>query len=161
MALDTNDDRKGNLVADFERAKAYTIEYMDAMPADGYSFKPTDDIRSFAQQFLHIAGANYFFTSTLTGTDNPKEGVEFEKDETFQSKEVAMKAVAESYDFVITAIKGMSDEQLKENIKIFGQFEMTKVVGFAKAFEHGAHHREQGTIYLRLKGVTPPQEKLF
>ena len=49
MALDTNDDRKGNLVADFERAKAYTIEYMDAMPADGYSFKPTDDIRSFAQ----------------------------------------------------------------------------------------------------------------
>ena len=103
MALDTNDGTKENLIADFERAKAYSVEYMDAMPADGYSFKPTADIRSFSQQFLHIAGANYFFTSTILGTDNPKAGVEFEKDASYASKEATMKAVSESYDYVIAS----------------------------------------------------------
>jgi len=30
-----------------------------------------------------------------------------------------------------------------------------------KTFEHQTHHRGQCTVYLRLMGVTPPQEKLF
>jgi uncharacterized damage-inducible protein DinB len=156
MALDTNDGNKENLLADFERAKAYSVEYMEAMPADGYAFKPTADIRSFSQQFLHLARANYFFTSSI-----PKAEVEFEKDASYGSKEATMKAVFESYDYVIASLKAMSEEQLAETIKMFGQFEMTKAGGFAKAFEHGAHHRGQSTIYLRLKGVTPPHEKLF
>ncbi|MBO0721263.1 MAG: damage-inducible protein DinB, partial [Blastocatellia bacterium] len=31
----------------------------------------------------------------------------------------------------------------------------------AASFEHQTHHRGQTTIYLRLKGVTPPGEKLY
>jgi hypothetical protein len=37
------------LVAEWQRAKTYTKAYLDAMPEDGYAFKPTPDIRSFAQ----------------------------------------------------------------------------------------------------------------
>jgi len=160
MAIDAAGEKE-NLIADFERAKAYSIEYLEAMPADGFTYKPTEDIRSFAQQFLHLAGANYFFTSTITGTDNPTAGIEFEKLDEYQSKAACTKAVAESYNYVIETLKRMTNEQLTESIKMFGQFEMTKAIGFGKAFEHGAHHRGQTTIYLRLKGVTPPQEKLF
>ncbi|UBM60364.1 DinB family protein [Marinilongibacter aquaticus] len=154
-------DEKEQLIADFERAKAYTLEYMEAMPEDGYSFQPTDDIRTFAQQMLHLAGANYFFTANSAGVENPMEGMEFEKDEEFQSKASAMKAVSDSYDFVIATLKGMSEEQLNEEFSLFGRFKLTRAQGFAKAFEHGTHHRGQTTIYLRLKGVTPPQEKLI
>ena len=160
MAIDTQ-DAKDNLIADFERAKAYTAEYMAAMPEEGYSFKPTPEVRSFAQQLLHIAGANYFFTSTITGNDNPMQGVEFEKLDEYQNKEACMKAVNDSYDFVISTLQGMSAAELDEQIKFFNQFEMSRAIAFAKAFEHGAHHRGQTTIYLRLKGVTPPNEKLF
>jgi uncharacterized damage-inducible protein DinB len=160
MAIDTAGEKE-NLIADFERAKAYSLDYLNAMPADGYAYKPTEDTRSFAQQFLHLAGANYFFTSTIIGADNPKAGIEFEKLDEFQSKIACTKAVAESYDYVIETLKGMTNEALAERIKMFGQFVMTRAIGFDKAFEHGAHHRGQTTIYLRLKGVTPPQEKLF
>jgi uncharacterized damage-inducible protein DinB len=31
----------------------------------------------------------------------------------------------------------------------------------AKAMERHAHHRGQTAIYLRLKGVKPPSERLF
>jgi uncharacterized damage-inducible protein DinB len=134
---------------------------MEAMPAEGFSSKPTTDIRSFAQQFLHIAGANYMFGSMIAGVDNPKDGVEFEKDEQFQTKEACVKAVNESFDFIIETIKGMPNESFESDVKLFGQFEMSKGVAFAKAFEHLTHHRGQTTIYLRLQGVTPPSERLF
>jgi uncharacterized damage-inducible protein DinB len=67
----------------------------------------------------------------------------------------------DGYDFVINNIKTLTPAQLNEKIKLFGQFEMTKGLAVAKLFEHQTHHRGQTTVYLRLAGVKPPQEKLF
>src|SRR3569833_1629150 len=58
------------LVAEWQRAKDYTKSYLDAMPEDGYAFKPTPEIRSFAQQMLHLADANYLFASSASGKPN-------------------------------------------------------------------------------------------
>jgi uncharacterized damage-inducible protein DinB len=44
---------------------------------------------------------------------------------------------------------------------MLGTFDMSKRTALAKVFEHQAHHRGQTTVYLRLAGVKPPQEKLF
>jgi uncharacterized damage-inducible protein DinB len=44
---------------------------------------------------------------------------------------------------------------------MFGKWDTTVEDGLAKAFEHQTHHRGQCTIYLRLKGIAPPREKLF
>ena len=46
---------KANLVKDWERARAYTKEYLDAMPESGYALKPTKEMRSFAGQMLHLS----------------------------------------------------------------------------------------------------------
>ena len=58
---------KAQLVKDWERAKDYTIVYLNTMPADKYSFKATDSIRSFAQQMLHLAQANVGLLSGAIG----------------------------------------------------------------------------------------------
>jgi uncharacterized damage-inducible protein DinB len=62
---------------------------------------------------------------------------------------------------VINSLKKMNNSQLLEKVKLFDRFEMTKAVGIAKLFEHQTHHRGQTTVYIRLAGATPPQEKLF
>src|SRR5476651_374204 len=59
------------MVAEWQRAKLYTKSYLDAMPEDGYAFKPTPEIRSFAQQMLHLADANYVFATVASGKPNP------------------------------------------------------------------------------------------
>src|SRR5215475_8779824 len=122
-------DPVAKLVTDWTRARDYTKEYLDAMPEEGLSFKPTPDIRSFAEQMLHLANANFLFISTATGATNPQQGKNLEK--------------------------------MDEPIKLFNRFDATRGVALEKAFEHQTHHRGQTTIYLRLKGVTPPGEKLF
>jgi len=149
-----------DLVKEWERSKAYTKEYLDAMPESGYAFKPTPEIRSFAEQVLHLADANYGFASAATGTKSPFGQGELEKAND-KSKANVSKLVLNSYDFVIDNIKKMTEAQLDEDIKLFGNFEMTRRMALAKVFEHQAHHRGQTTVYLRLSGVKPPQEKLF
>src|ERR1700691_2317138 len=59
------------LVAEWQRAKLYTKSYLDAMPEEGYGFKPTPQIRSFAQQMLHLADANYVLATVASDKPNP------------------------------------------------------------------------------------------
>jgi uncharacterized damage-inducible protein DinB len=148
------------LVKEWERAKAYTKEYLDAMPDKDYGLKPTPEMRSFADQFLHLTDANYGFISAATGQKSPVGFGESEKSAD-KSKEAVTKAVMAGYDYVIENIKKMPASQLKEKVILFGKFELTKQQAIEKAFEHQTHHRGQATVYLRLAGVTPPQEKLF
>lgn len=149
------------MVADWTRAKEYTKEYLDAMPEDGTNFKPMPDIRSFAEQMLHLASGNFGFVSTAAGIANPYDKKNLEQMSEFKTKAALTKVVMESYDFAINAIKGMDPKKANEPIKLFGRFDSTRGGAFAKAFEHQTHHRGQTTIYLRLNKVKPPQEKLF
>lgn len=145
---------------DWERAKAYTKEYLDAMPDDKYSLKPTPEMRSFAEQMLHLADANYSFASAASGVKVPDGAADLEKNGA-KTKTAVTKQVMDSYDFVISNLKKMTTAQMGETVKLFGRFDMSKGTAFAKCFEHQTHHRGQGTVYLRLAGVKPPQEKLF
>ena len=149
-----------DLVKDWERAKAYTKEYLDAMPEASYSLKPTPQMRSFAEQMLHLSDANYSFASAATGEKSPIGMGELEKGAD-KTKATVTKNVLASYDFVIEGIKKLSAAQMKEQIKLFGRFDLTKEQALSKAFEHQTHHRGQATVYIRLAGATPPQEKLF
>ena len=148
------------VVKEWERAKAYTKEYLDAMPESGYALKPTPEMRSFAEQMLHLTDANYGFASAASGEKSPVGFGESEKT-TDKSKANVTKLVMASYDFVINSIKKMTTAQLFEKTKLFNQFEMTKGMVYVKLFEHQTHHRGQTTVYLRLAKVTPPNEKLF
>lgn len=154
-------DHVAVMVADWTRAREYTKEYLDAMPEDGVSFKPTPEVRSFAGQFLHLANANFAFGNAATGAANPYQGKNLETMTEYQSKAALTKIVMESYDYVINSIQAMDPKKLGEQVKLFGRFDATRGATLSKGFEHQTHHRGQTTIYLRMKGVKPPNEKLF
>ena len=157
-------DRVNLLVAEWTRAKLGVQEYIDAMPDDGVVFKPTPEIRSFAEHYLHVASTNYIFASVASGRDNPydkKKGKDPEQAEDLkQNKAALLGFVMGSYDFMIDAAKGLSDAALDEDVEFF-KMRMRRHVLLAKALEHHAHHRGQTAVYLRLRGVTPPSERLF
>lgn len=149
-----------DMLKEWERAKAYTKEYLDAMPDTGYALKPTPEMRSFADQMLHITDANYGFAAAATGEKSPVGFGESEKTSD-KSKANVTKLVMDGYDFVMNSIKKMTPARFNENIKVFERFDMTRGTAIIKCFEHQTHHRGQTTVYIRLAGATPPQEKLF
>lgn len=148
------------LVKDWERAKTYTREYLDAMPESGYALKPTKEMRSFAGQFLHLGDAIYGFVAAATDLKSPIGFGELEKSTDENKASVTSKVMA-AYDFAINAIKNYPGAKQVEPIKLFGQFDLTREQALQKCFEHQTHHRGQTTVYIRLAGAVPPAEKLF
>ncbi len=155
------EDIKAQMVKDWERAKAYTVDYLNTMPAGKYTFRATDSIRSFAQQMLHLASGNCFLMSNATGQQMPSYmQSDIQNSPTAQNKDSVLYYVTNSYDYCMNAIRNSDGKKWAEKKKIFS-FEETRWALMMKAFEHQSHHRGQTTIYIRLQGIKPPEERLF
>src|SRR5450432_4819875 len=100
---------QSEMVVEWQRAKTYTKAYLDAMPEDGYGFKPTPDIRSFAQQMLHLSDANYIFATVASDKPNPigetLASHNVNEKTASATKEATTKAVMDSYDWVISTLQ--------------------------------------------------------
>jgi len=151
---------RSQFINDWERAKIYTVEYLNTMPADKYSFKATDSVRSFAQHMLHLAQSNVNTIAQVVGQPNILGNRVLEDSKTAQTKDSVMYYVVASYDLFIGGLKKMKMSSLPEKIKFYF-WEETRYALLLKAFEHQTHHRGQTTVYIRLLGLHPPQERLF
>ena len=153
---------QSQLVDEFTRAKAYTKAYLDAMPEDGYALKPTPIMRTFAQQMLHLAAANVMLMTNVT-TDKIPAGISFtlEQRASAQTKDSVVYYVTTSYDFARNAVANSDVSKWWDVKKIFNRFDETVFAMMNKTFEHQTHHRGQTTIYIRLVGIKPPNERLF
>jgi uncharacterized damage-inducible protein DinB len=157
----SSDEIKAQFVKDWQRAKAYTIDYLNTMPANKYSFKAVDSIRSFAQQMIHLAQGNLLLMSFATDQQPPAFGKsDLEHSPGAQNKDSVMYYVTASYDYCINVVQNSDVNKWGEKVKIFGM-EETRFAVLLKTFEHQTHHRGQTTIYIRLVGIRPPQEHLF
>ncbi len=153
-------DLKEQYIKDWIRAKEYTGKYLATMPANKYSTKAADSIRTFAEQMLHLASANIFFGSWATGKPAIYSGFNIEKSTGAQSHDSTIYYVNASYDYVIESLKALDAAKLGE-MAAMGKNSFPRYVVLAKAFEHQTHHRGQTTIYIRAVGVRPPAEQLF
>jgi len=82
------------------------------------------------------------------------------KNVTAQTRDSVTYFVMASYDYCINAIKNMDASKLDEVISR-GTLNVSRLAWILKGFEHQTHHRGQCTIYIRLQGITPPNEMLF
>jgi uncharacterized damage-inducible protein DinB len=155
-----DEEVRSQLMKDWERAKAYTVSYLNTVPSDKYSFRATDSIRSFAQQMLHLAQSNVNIIVFVAGEPNIISDPFLENSKTAQSKDSVMYYVIASYDLVLDGIRKINTRTFGEKVKFY-DWEETRYALLLKAFEHQTHHRAQTTIYIRLMGLHPPQEQLF
>mgnify|MGYP000277033280 CR=1 FL=1 len=161
FTYDSSITAKDQMILDWERARLFSEEYLNAATDEVIVSKPTPEMRSFGEQMLHLTEANYSIGSVAGGKTAPYTFGQLEKNaDQYKTKTALTKAVLDSYDFVIGALKETDEAKMNEMVKLFN-FEMTREQAFQKAFEHQTHHRGQTTVYLRLKGVKPPQERLF
>lgn len=149
---------------EWSRAKAGALEFIDAIPEELLGFKPAADVFSFAEQFIHIAQANFLFAAIASGRENPydrSKGADPMANPDLKAKKAALaEFAASSYDFVIESLGTVSTPALAEKVT-FHKWEMTREAAFSKALEHHAHHRGQTVVYFRVNGLKPPAERLF
>jgi uncharacterized damage-inducible protein DinB len=126
----------------------------EAIPADKYTWRPSDDTRSFAEVFLHISAANYNLYK-LVGTP-PPSGIDIkglEKSTTDKAKVVA--TLKDSFAHAKQAIKAMPDADLEKSLDWFGGKNTERGI-LLFIVRHTAEHLGQSIAYARMVGVVPP-----
>jgi len=153
----------GDLLADWQQQKRMMLGIAEAMPEEAFSFKPTDAQRTFAEQILHIAGANVYLMQHMGGgaaapdvdtTDFKVFGL------TATSKADVLAALGAGYDYGIAVLQEFSDEQLLATIagpRYLGSVTRVKMAYFT--LSHAMDIYGQMAVYLRLNGVTPPASR--
>jgi uncharacterized damage-inducible protein DinB len=135
----------------WKNARAYSLEMAKIMPEKHYTFKPTPEIMSFAEQNAHTAGSMYWFASKVLGEPSPAQGYKAEG----KTKAEIIKFLSDAFDYGEKALMQLTDKAAQEKVKVFGDLILTKAQLFLAMRDHITHHRGAMVIYLRLKGFKP------
>jgi len=138
----------------WEKSKECIMDSTEAMPDEKYGFKPTKEVFSFSEQLLHLAGANYWFFSTLKGIKPPKAEDAFKSEG--KTKSDVAKLMEESFAYGDEVINGLTDTLANEEVTM-GKNKAAKWQVILYCVDHITHHRGQIVVYLRLNGIKPPQ----
>lgn len=137
----------------WQRAKEYTLEVAEAMPAEKYSFKPMDGSMTFHEQMTHLVGNLSFLSGQITGS---RPDFFKGKEPADLSKEEICGELAEAFRHVGSLIEEVDENLLREQIQ-FGGENMPKENIFYLMRDHASHHRGQAILYLRMNGIEAPE----
>lgn len=133
------------------------IAMADDMPEEKDDFKPTPAQRSFAEQLLHAAGANYFFINPAKGLKAP-EGDPKRAD--YKTKAALAGFVRKSFEDGAALITSKGDSGLNDVIVDPFSHQQVRFSDFAWGFiEHSGEHYGQLVVYYRLAGLVPPESR--
>jgi uncharacterized damage-inducible protein DinB len=144
-------------VRDWQISKQFTMDVAAAMPADRYSYKPNSEEMTFGEQMIHIAVSNVFRFNQFTGIAPPFP-LDIGKPPA-SDKETALRLLNLSFDYVIDALPKITPDQLQRTWHIpswKGRPDPDGPAMILNMFVHTAHHRAQCDVYLRAKGIKPP-----
>lgn len=125
----------------------------EAMPADKYSWRPGEGVRSVGEVYVHIIGSNYFFMSFL-GVKPPME-MDPKMEKTLTDKGEIAGKFKPSFEHFRNGILGLSDASLDKTTTMFGMKTTYRNV-LVTAIAHMHEHLGQSIAYARTNGIVPP-----
>ena len=147
--------------------KTYTLAVADTMPEKYYDYRPTPGVRTFAEQMKHLTvtmktQSGYFLHNrpiTLREIINLLS--EYEKKPL--NKKQIMEDMSEAFDLTITTLENMNPDELDMtyDLHIPGIPAKPLSVWAMGMRDHISHTRAQAIMYLRAKGIVPPQYTPF
>jgi uncharacterized damage-inducible protein DinB len=130
------------------------IRLAEAVPADKFSWRPAEGVRSIGEVYAHVAAGNYGIARTLgtpppAGID-PKAVMALAAD-----KAKTVQALRDSFAHFRGAVLAIKDADLNNAQKIFGQ-DTTIRGAFFLVTGHYGEHLGQSIAYARQNAIVPP-----
>jgi len=146
---------RGEAYRNFDAPAGKLILLAEAIPADKYTWRPAEGVRSVSEVLLHVAAGNFNIPRRL-GV-NPPEGIDFRTLETSTTdKAKVIDLLKRSIDGARAAITNMPDADLEKTSKWFdGRMITNREIMFFLG-GHNHEHLGQMIAYARSIGVTPP-----
>ncbi len=151
-----------DVVSNLEFTGGRIVELAEAIPADQYSWAPSDEVRTTSEVLMHIVGVNMLLPSAL-GAELP-EGVEVPEEGPFSllgkweaevtGKDDVVAKLKESFAYAKEALPTITD--LDTSVQLFGPEPQSKRAYVMILMNHSHEHLGQSIAYARFMGVVPP-----
>jgi uncharacterized damage-inducible protein DinB len=140
----------------FDSAAGKILQLAEAVPAEKYSWRPGEGVRSFSEVFLHVAGGNFGIPRAF-GTPRP-DGLPAPAgfDKTTSAKPEVIALLTRSIEHVRGAMGKVESKDLDVAIPFFGDNEWTKRETMFFLASHNHEHLGQLIAYSRMNGIVPP-----
>lgn len=137
-------------MANLDEVQEKIVALAEATPAEKFTWRPSGDIRSVSEVYMHIAGGNYFL-ATFLGANAPRTELDLEKNVTKKADVVA--ELKRSFDHLRAAANRVED--LEKPVKMFGNSTTNRGV-LVTVLGHLHEHLGQSIAYARMNGIAPP-----
>lgn len=157
---------QSQVVQQYKSAKTYLTKIGEVMPEGDYAFKPTPEMRTFAGTMGHIIMSNIGQCGSLLGKKHELSGQDLSK--TLTTKAEVVKANADAFAFCDEYFNALTDQTPLENTftNMSGrrggepvQFKVSNAATLMHFLEHNNEELGYLAVYLRLKGIVPPQSQ--
>jgi len=147
---------RGEMIESIKDAGGKIQELSTAIPDSKYTWKPSKDVRSTGQVFLHVVQANYMLP-TFFGVQPTMSMDDLAKldSQTMEPAKIRQ-MLKDSYAWAEKAIADTPDSDLDQETKFFGVQTMSKRAAMLILTSHSHEHLGQLIAYARSNNIVPP-----
>ena len=120
----------------------------EAMPESKYGYRPTKEVRSFAEILNHLADISYILCSNAKGEANPDTTTATD------SKTQTVGRLKGAFGYCDGVYSAFTDAHLNDRADFFG-FKTNKMFILTQVGNHDALHYGNLVTYLRINGLEP------
>jgi len=135
------------------RQQKNLVAAAEEMPAEKYSFKPTEQQMTFGHLILHVIETNNHVCSKIGDVPEVKAAVPLKESD---GKDKLVPALKASFDFCSTNLDKMDDSKLGDEVELFGGRKGSRAFALIVLANSWADHYSSAAMYLRLSGLLPP-----
>ena len=147
-------DMKPQAILDLQELQKKFVSLAEALPAEKFTWRPAEGVRSVSELFLHVAAANYNFPTLIGTTPAPGFSAKgFEKSTTDKAK--VIEQLNSSFAYAIASVQAMSNGDFAKPEKKLGPDANDGDVVYLMVV-HNHEHLGQSIAYARANGVVPP-----
>jgi uncharacterized damage-inducible protein DinB len=139
---------------DYRGVRDYVIRSAEKMPEADYPFRPTPQVRSFAQQIAHIADDQYNLCAPAKGEERKAPYTDIE--DRLSTKVALVPALKTAFGYCDSAYDALTDAV---GADLAPGRARTKFEMLNWNLWHTWEHYGNIVTYLRLKGLVPPSSE--
>ena len=133
------------------------VQLAEAIPAEKYSWRPAEGVRSVSEVLMHVALTNYWLLS-VTGPKVPQDVVAEDKESAVTAKPEVVALLKRSLEAVKTAHLAVKPADFQRKVKVNNR-DSTVDAMYLRIIVHANEHMGQLVAYARMNGIVPPWSK--
>ena len=135
------------------------IELVAAMPEDKYSFRPTKKSSSFRETVMQAIDDNFTNMGNVAGKSCDESKQLAGQYKNVNTRAETLDALEDSYDYGDMVLEDLTDQNAADPVTAVCAERTTRLGAALRAFDDAMDHYGNLSIYLRLNGIVPPDDR--